>query len=77
MHGPLVNERVGSAEIVQVILLNQCSNLLSHIVRRMSIREPLLNGLVEVIGRDLLFLPKTQGCIRERPATAEVESNRR
>jgi len=55
MHCPLLNERVGSAEIVKVILLNHFSSLLSSVVRGMSIREPLFNRLVEVIGRDLFY----------------------
>ena len=71
MHGPLVNERVGSAEVVQVILLKQCSNLLSQIVRGMSIREPLFNRLVEVIGRELFYFQSTGGEERQERADRE------
>ena len=55
VHYPLMNEGVGPAEIVQVILLKQCASLVSQIVGRMSIREPLLNRLIEVIGRELFY----------------------
>src|SRR6266849_4694935 len=59
---------MGSAEIVQVILLNQCSSLLSQIVRGMSIREPLFNRLVEVIGRELFYFQSTGGEQRQERA---------
>jgi hypothetical protein len=58
MHRSLLKERVGSAEVEQVILLDHFASLLSQIVRGMSIREPLLNRLVEVISRELFYFSK-------------------
>src|SRR5713101_6820400 len=71
MHRSLLKERVGSAEIVKVILLDHFASLLSQVVRGMSIREPLFNRLVEVIGGELFYFQPAGGEQRQERADGE------